>query len=160
MRIGVLVNDVATEQIGYTTTRLTALLPWDSRCGPRRHSARPDVGSPSSRPESFRACLGSKTARGPDASRDNDAPGSAFRTWEQRRHPEWIHFRGSMSGLHVPLLTLRPYPCGHVRIARGQCRFATAPPYGSLIRCSPSVTGASPKRPPAQAGRSVCTSPC
>ena len=76
---------------------ITALLPWDSRCGPRRHAARPDVGSPSSPPESFRACLGSKTARGPNVSRDNDTPGSAFRTWEQRRHPEMM----SLSRLNV-----------------------------------------------------------
>ena len=58
--------------------------------------------------------------------------------------PIECHFRGSMSCLHVPLLTLHPYPCGHACIARGRCRFATASPYGSLIRCSPAATGASP----------------
>ena len=67
------------------------------------------------------------------------APGNSVGT------PNGCHFRGSMSCLHVPLLTLHPYPCEHVCIARGRCRFATATPYGSLIRYSPSITGASPR---------------
>ena len=37
------------------------------------------------------------------------------------RHPEENHFRGSMVGLCTPLPTLRPYPRGHRRTARGRC---------------------------------------
>ena len=40
----------------------------DSRRGPRRHLPWADMGSPGSRAESFRACMGSPTARGPVTS--------------------------------------------------------------------------------------------
>jgi len=46
-----------------------------------------DLGSPGSRARCFRACSGSLTARGPDTSRANDAPGVAFRLLLRRRHP-------------------------------------------------------------------------
>jgi hypothetical protein len=39
----------------------------------------------------------------------------------QRRHPESCVLRGSMAGLCTPLPTLRPYPRGHRRTARGRC---------------------------------------
>ena len=65
-----------------------------SRRGPRVHPPRVTLGSPGSRAWCVRACTGSLTARGPDASRDGDAPGVAFRFSLQRRHPGEKHFRG------------------------------------------------------------------
>ena len=65
-----------------------AVRPWTSRCGLRPLPSQTNVGSPGSRSRCFRACTGSLTARGPDASRDGDVPGVAFRGLLRRRHPE------------------------------------------------------------------------
>ena len=100
---------------------IIGVCPWTSRCDPHRHPERVDAGSPGSRARCFRACLGSLTARGPDASRDIDASDVAFRVPPRRRHPEGSCFRGSIPGLHVPLSTLRPCPCGQRRMTRGRC---------------------------------------
>jgi len=51
---------------GFTTRTATP-----SRCA---SGSRPPMGSPSSCPERLRTCMGSTTARGPNASRDSDAP--------------------------------------------------------------------------------------
>ena len=40
---------------------------------------------------------------------------------EQRRHPGYQLYRGSMAGLCVPLPTLRRHPRGCLRTARGRC---------------------------------------
>ena len=58
------------------------------------HRVRASTGPPGSRAKCFRTCTGSLTARGPNASRDIDAFGIAFRFSLQRRHPEETSFRG------------------------------------------------------------------
>jgi len=61
--------------------------PKTSRCGLSGFPERADVGSPGSHARCFRACTGSPTARGPDASRNCGTPGVAFRISLLRRHP-------------------------------------------------------------------------
>ena len=99
---------------------IIGVCPWTSRCGPLLHRQRAAKGSPGFRTGCLRACAGSLTARGPEASRDIDAPGVAFRISLLRRHPEVI-FRGSMAGLHVPLSTLPHALAGRRGMTRSRC---------------------------------------
>src|SRR5712692_2790142 len=52
--------------------------------------------------------------------------------------PHSRYFRGSIPGLHVPLLTLRHPPYGWPRIARGR--------HGSLLLCRTTLAFATPRR--------------
>src|SRR6266852_5132027 len=52
--------------------------------------------------------------------------------------PDSDGFRGSMPGLHVPLLTLRNQPYGGPHIARGR--------HGSLLLCRTTLSFATPRR--------------
>ena len=89
-------------------------------------SQRPK-GSPGSRAKCIRTCVGSLTAQGPEASRQNDALSFAFRLSPRRRHPEVTRlvaghvFRSSIPSLYVPLPTLHRRPYGRQCMTRGQC---------------------------------------
>src|SRR6516162_5934609 len=67
-----------------------------------------------------------------------DGQDVAFRTRGRRRHSRHGYFRGSIHGLHVPLLTLRTQPCGWPRIARGR--------HGSLLLCRTTLAFAPSRR--------------
>ena len=99
---------------------IVGVCPWTSRRGPYLHQVRASTGSPGSRAKCVRTCTGSLTARDSDASRDIDAFGVAFRFSLQRRRPGGMHFRGSIPGPHVPLSTLRRFPCEKLRMTRGR----------------------------------------
>jgi len=90
----------------------------DSQRGPQCHS-RPKAGSPGSRVSNFHACAGSRTTRGRNSSCDGDPFRVAFRTYDTVGPSKLFSFRGSIPGLHVPLPTLRPCPCGQRRMTRG-----------------------------------------
>src|SRR6516162_8371447 len=68
--------------------------PWTSRRGPHLHQVRASTGPPGSRAKCLGTCTGSLTARDPNASRDGNAFGVAFRFSLSRRHPEVTAFRG------------------------------------------------------------------
>ena len=57
---------------------------------------------------------------GPVGARDSAPTGVAFPPNEQRRHPDFQAFRGSIPRLHVPLSTLRVQPYDWPRMTRGQ----------------------------------------
>ena len=59
---------------------------------------------------------------------------------EQRRHPEFYSFRGSMAGLCTPLSTLHPNPRRLRRTTRGRC--------GSLLLHRDGLSPSSPCRSP------------
>ena len=100
---------------------IVGVCPWTSRRDPRLHQPRANTGPPGSRAKCFGTCTGSLTARDPVASRDIDATGGAFRFSLQRRRPGASFFRGSIPYPHVPLSTLRRFPCGKLRMTRGRC---------------------------------------
>src|SRR5919109_5580867 len=102
--------------------------PWTFQCGLCFPLPQTVTGSPDFRSRCLRACAGSQTARGPEASRDIDAPSFAFRLVQERGHQGVatacamvVQFRGSMAGLHVPLSTLHPRPYGRQCMTRSQC---------------------------------------
>ena len=64
----------------------------------------------------------------------------AFRGGKRRRHPGYQNFRGSMAGLRAPLPTLRRYPRGCRRTARGRC--------GSLLLHRSGLSPPTPCRSP------------
>jgi hypothetical protein len=99
---------------------IVGVRPWTSRRDPRLHQPRANTGPPGSRAMRFRTCTGSLTARDPIASRDIDAPGAAFRFPLRRRRLVASIFRGCIPGPHVPLSTLRRFPCGKLRMTRGR----------------------------------------
>jgi hypothetical protein len=87
-----------------------------------------NTGSPGFRSRCLRACSGSQTAPGLEASRHTDASSFAFRLVQQRRHPEVatacamvVQFRGSIPGLHVLLSTLHPRRRRRSCMTRSQC---------------------------------------
>src|SRR5258708_16051987 len=67
------------------------------------------AGSPGSRADCFRACLGSLTSRDTNAPCQSGTLIVAFPLLLQGRHPELSLFRGSIPTLHFPLSTL-PQP--------------------------------------------------
>src|SRR6266545_3533226 len=62
--------------------------PWTFRCGLGFVLSQTDTGSPGFRSRCLRACAGSQTAPGPNASRDTDASRLAFRPIQERRYRE------------------------------------------------------------------------
>ena len=91
--------------------------------------------------------MGSSTARGPVASRANDATGSAFGIGEGPRRPglrkiSRLNGQPTRTPTNACNTPLRTHHHGS-----GPVRGATALPYGSLIHYSPPVTGASPSNP-------------
>ena len=106
-------------------------------------SRGPEAGSPSFRPESLRTCMGSRTARGPAASRASDAVGIAFGTRGRPRRPDsTLLSRLNTQPARTPVNACN-LPLRADRHDSGPARVATALPYGSFIHCSPSFTGAS-----------------
>jgi len=97
-----------------------------------------NLGSPELRARWFRTCTWSSTPGSPCPSRDTDEQDVTFRVRGQRRHSRHGYFRGSLHGLHVPLLTLRSPPHGWPRIARGR--------HGSLLLCRATLAFAPSRR--------------
>jgi hypothetical protein len=105
--------------------------------------SRPGMGSPSSCPESLRACMGSTTARGPNASSFNDAQVKSSARGNGLDAPDRIISRLNTLPTRTPANACNTSLRTH-RHGSGPARGATALPYGSFIHYSPSATGASP----------------
>src|SRR5712691_4156428 len=94
--------------------------PQTSRCTPPRHLRWGDRSSPGSQPRCFHACAGSQTSWGPRMSGDLTSPS----VWPSARGtasaPQFLKFRGSIPGLHVPLPTLGTLPHDRPPMARGR----------------------------------------
>ena len=117
----------------YETVRLP--MPVHHRCASLDFPMRSGIPSLADRhgisrlPLKVLACMLRVSDRaGPKASRDSDASSLAFRLVQQRRHPGVaiacamvVQFRGSIPGLHAPLSTLHPRPCGRTYMTRSQC---------------------------------------
>ena len=110
-----------------------------------------------------RTCLGSPTAQGPPAARDNATGSVAFRLVEQRRHPELLVFRGSIAPPARPLSTLRCALAERQRMTRGhRGRYSFDVEHSHLLlhaglsRRFPTTTRStgSPRRPESASARS------
>lgn len=120
----------------------------DATRGACRHGQTWDLPVPM-RGASVRA-QGLTTARGSDASRDNDAAVVAFRLLARRRLPGVAFLRGSIPGPHVPLSTLRLDPYGPTRMTRSWCEsLALHHLELSSMNTSLVLTGASQDKGPA-----------
>jgi hypothetical protein len=75
---------------------------------------------------------------GPVGARDIAPTSVAFPPNEQRRHPDFQTFRGSIPRLHVPLSTLRLQPHDWLRMTQGRC--------GSLGLHRTALASAPPRR--------------
>ena len=109
------------------------------RCGPEASSSWPDPRSPGSRTRSFHTCQGLRPRRARSCARDCAPVRVAFRV-ATASAPGTTFFRGSMAGLYAPLPTLRRYPRGCLRTARGRC--------GSLLLHRNGLAPSTPCRSP------------
>jgi len=123
--------------VGFTTRTATP-----SRCA---SGSRPRAGSPSSCPERLRTCMGSTTARGPDASRGSDTPVGSSASGNSLDAPDSnisrLHTQPARSSADACVTASPPRRHGSRPV-----RVATASPYGACIHYAPSVTGASPRK--------------
>jgi len=135
---------------------IIGVCPQTSRCTPPRHLQWGDRSSPGSQPRCFHACAGSQTSWGPRVSGELSTPS----VWPSARGtasaPQFLKFRGSIPGLHVPLPTLGTLPHDRPPMARGR--------YGSptfTVRLLPSLHpgGLSRRFPTFTADRSTGEAP-
>jgi hypothetical protein len=88
------------------------------------------MGSHGSRSKGFHTCSGSQTAWGSAMTRHYAMTNVAFRLCDNVSTPDY-QFRRSISGLRVPLSTLRRQSRDCQRMTRGQCGLANPSLWGS-----------------------------
>ena len=90
----------------------------------------------------WHACMGSQTARSPDASRASDAPDVAFRHPRARRHSGSERSFAAQYPARIPPVNASPMPSRAPAHDSGPVWLARPSPYDSFIRYSSPVTGA------------------
>ena len=107
------------------------------RRGVRSLSPQADVGSPGSRARCFRACSGSRTARGPCASRDSDAHGVRLPPVSTASAPRSCPQISRLDTRPAPSpVNASPLPSLTTAHDSGPVWLATPSPYETSIRCN------------------------